>query len=488
VYDRIRINTGITGVAFEELQDSFRNVAQAVPNDFADVGVAIQDLNTRLGLTGDPLEELAIQLLTVSRLMGGDVETNVRNATRLFGDWGITLEEQQDTLDLFFKVAQSSGMPFNRLMELVVQSGATFRNYGFSVSESAVLLGRFEREGVNLETVMSGLREAQGRILATGGDLPTMFREIIGEVMTLEDEGAALNLAMEYFGATAGPDMFDTMRNGKLDVDELLAAVLESDETIMGAASATDGFRESWDKFKNYIKLTLEPVSEAVFANLELLIADLTPAVDRVKEAFEEDGLEGALAQLAIEWDKIYKDKLEPLWIKFLEFLNDVVKPIALELGKDIGSAIASGMWSAFKAGVSRLFGPALGESLLGDLSNFELSGPDRGPSLLDRLRTEGYQGGLFDLPTRPDASETRDMLRLGAGGLVTSPVMAQVGEAGPEVVIPLDRFERQYGSGSGDVYLTVNGALDAEGTARTILRVLRDAERRSGDRLTVGG
>jgi len=70
----------------------------------------------------------------------------------------------------------------------------------------------------------------------------------------------------------------------------------------------------------------------------------------------------------------------------------------------------------------------------------------------------------------------------------VTSPVMAQVGEAGPEVVIPLDRFERQYGSGSGDVYLTVNGALDAEGTARTILRVLRDAERRSGDRLTVGG
>jgi hypothetical protein len=33
---------------------------------------------------------------------------------------------------------------------------------------------------------------------------------------------------------------------------------------------------------------------------------------------------------------------------------------------------------------------------------------------------------------------------------------------------------------------VNVQGAIDPEGTARTILRTLRDAERRTGDRLRV--
>ena len=34
---------------------------------------------------------------------------------------------------------------------------------------------------------------------------------------------------------------------------------------------------------------------------------------------------------------------------------------------------------------------------------------------------------------------------------------------------------------GGGDIYITVNGALDAEGVARQIERVLRDSRRRTG-------
>lgn len=69
----------------------------------------------------------------------------------------------------------------------------------------------------------------------------------------------------------------------------------------------------------------------------------------------------------------------------------------------------------------------------------------------------------------------------LAKGGLVTSPTLAMIGEAGPEAVIPLGR-----GGMGGTINITVNGALDAEGTARTILRTLRDAERRTGERLAV--
>jgi hypothetical protein len=61
---------------------------------------------------------------------------------------------------------------------------------------------------------------------------------------------------------------------------------------------------------------------------------------------------------------------------------------------------------------------------------------------------------------------------------------MGLVGEAGPEVIIPLDRFEKTYGSGGSNIVINVTGAIDPEGTARTILRVLDDAQRRSGVRL----
>jgi hypothetical protein len=65
-------------------------------------------------------------------------------------------------------------------------------------------------------------------------------------------------------------------------------------------------------------------------------------------------------------------------------------------------------------------------------------------------------------------------------GGIVTSPMMGVVGEAGPEAIIPLDRL----GGMGGDTFvINVSGAIDPEATARQIRRILQDAERRSGVR-----
>jgi TP901 family phage tail tape measure protein len=64
------------------------------------------------------------------------------------------------------------------------------------------------------------------------------------------------------------------------------------------------------------------------------------------------------------------------------------------------------------------------------------------------------------------------------SGGLVTGPTLGILGEAGPEMVIPLDRA----GKMGGDTYvINVSGALDSEGVARQIERILRDSRRRTG-------
>jgi hypothetical protein len=484
----ISVGTGAVGSDLEALEQSFRNVAAMVPNAFSDVAAVVAELDTRTELSGEGLDAMAEQLLTLSRLMGGDAVSTTREVTRLFNRFGLEADEASTMLDVLFRASQASGASVDKLAADVTKNAAALIGMGLTLEESIALFAIFEREGVRSRTVVSSLQTGFAKLTQDGTvPLNQALADVFVELQTL-DRTAAEARGFEIFGATS-LELLDAIRDGRLSVEDFTEAIVNGERGVLETAEATDGWRVKLDELKNYLKLQFEGVAREVFDNVTLFIDDLKEPIDRVKEAFEKDGLEGALEQLAIEWDAIYADKIQPLFLKFLAFLDETVKPIALEIGSSIGAAIASGMWSAFKAGISNLFGKGLGESLFGvdfsRLDDFELT--NSSSRTLDQLLAD-YGGSALSIPDRgrdARAYESR-MLRLGDGGLVTSPVLAQVGEAGAEVVIPLDRFERQYGSGAGDVFVTVNGALDAEGTARTILRVLRDAERRSGDRLGV--
>lgn len=69
---------------------------------------------------------------------------------------------------------------------------------------------------------------------------------------------------------------------------------------------------------------------------------------------------------------------------------------------------------------------------------------------------------------------------KLADGGLITRPTMALVGEAGPELVIPLDRLGNM---GGGDTYIevNVNAAVADARLGDVIVQALRDVNRRSG-------
>lgn len=69
---------------------------------------------------------------------------------------------------------------------------------------------------------------------------------------------------------------------------------------------------------------------------------------------------------------------------------------------------------------------------------------------------------------------------KLADGGLITRPTMALVGEAGPEVVIPLDKLGNM---GGGDTYIevNVNAAIADARLGDVIVQALRDVNRRSG-------
>jgi hypothetical protein len=75
-----------------------------------------------------------------------------------------------------------------------------------------------------------------------------------------------------------------------------------------------------------------------------------------------------------------------------------------------------------------------------------------------------GFGGKGFDVP---------DIPMLAAGGIVTGPTLAMIGERGPEAVIPLDRMGQM---GGNNVTINVNG-----GDPNAVVQALRTYMRQNG-------
>lgn len=281
-YDKIRVGTGATGDALEGLKDDFKDVVSDVPADFGDASTAIADVNTRLGLTGDPLQTVAAQFLELSRITGTDVATNIEKATRVFGDWGVATEDQEGALDALFRASQSSGVTVDQLADKVVQFGAPLRNLGFDLDEATGLIASFEKNGVNLETVMGGLRQGIGRLAKAGEDVPDTFRRVVGEIENAEDASEATRLAIELFGQRAGPDLADAIQNGQFAVEEMVAAIADGSDTIRGAGKETMSMGEQFELVKNRVFVALEPIASDLFK----VIGDVAEVVGMLAQAF----------------------------------------------------------------------------------------------------------------------------------------------------------------------------------------------------------
>jgi phage-related protein len=328
--DKIRIGTGATGDDLKALEDSFKNVAKTVPTSLDDAGSAIAGLNTRLGLTGKPLEDLAGQFINLSRITGTDLETNISNLTRTFGDWEIANGDQAESLDKIFRAAQSSGAGIDKLSTSVVQFGAPLRNLGFGFDESLALLAQFDKAGVNTETVFAGMKAGVGKLAKAGEDVPETFRRVVDEIKALGPGSEATGKAIELFGQRAGPDLADAIAGGKFEIDDMLAAISGGTDTINGAATDTADFSEKWQLLKNKVLVGLAPLASKVFDAIGKAMDKIMPYVDGIMDAFSKDGIGGALKYLGDTLVPAAKKKLQELGQALIDWIAPRIGP-ALE-------------------------------------------------------------------------------------------------------------------------------------------------------------
>jgi TP901 family phage tail tape measure protein len=347
-YDKIRIGTGATGASLKGLEEDFKAVVQNVPTDFGSASTAVADLNARLGISGLELRSLSIRFLELSRLTNTDLSANIANLTRLFGDWGVASGDQAHALDEVFRASQATGAGIDALSTQAVQFGAPLRQMGFSLSETLTLLGKFEKEGVNTELVMGSLRIALGKMARDGKPVVETFRRTVDAIKDAGDASSANALALELFGARAGPDMAAAIREGRFAIGALFDQVAGGSETILQAASDTRDFSEQWQMFKNRVLVALEPLATKVFTAIGdgmTKISDWVTAHQAEINQFFTD-LQEKLRQAWQVAGPILEDIVSGL-IKIAEWMAKLPAPVQIAMGAIAAFGVALAVVSA---------------------------------------------------------------------------------------------------------------------------------------------
>jgi len=292
--DAIVTGTGATGDALAEMMNVVRSVAGRVPQDFGTVGVAVAELNTRLGLTGADLDAVAVKALNFARVTKTDVGTAVRVTSRLMKDWGVDSSETGAVMDLLTLASQLTGIEIGQLGQTMVQFGAPLRQIGFTMLESTALLAGFEAQGVNTELVMGGLRQALGRMARDGEEPIETFRRITEQIANAGSAGEANTLALALFGARAGPDMAAAIREGRFEIDGLVTQLQDAPGTVDSAGEATLRLSDRLAILRNRLVGVLGPFGElggaaaGVLASAGPLIfglGQMLPAIAKVRVA-----------------------------------------------------------------------------------------------------------------------------------------------------------------------------------------------------------
>ena len=296
VYDNLRANTGKTGAELEGLKESLKTVASTTATSFESVSATIATLNSKLGLTGKPLEDVTKALIDLSSMTGTDLNGNVEAVTKAFQNFGVTAAYQAPALDVLFRAAQQTGVPVADLAKSLGDAGAVLRASGMDFQTSTAFIGSLAKAGIETKDVMPALSKNLAAAGKAGKEAGTYLNETFTAITNAPSDTAAAGEAVKAFGAK-GAKMAQLIREGKLSYDDLKKSISEGD-TIAKATDDTEDFAEKFTKLKNRIMLAVEPIAAGIFDKVGEVMDIIGPKIDQVTKYFQEH--EGALTALQI--------------------------------------------------------------------------------------------------------------------------------------------------------------------------------------------
>ena len=532
-YDNLRANTGKTGAELESLKETLKTVAATTATSFGEASGVIATLNSRLGLTGQPLADVTKNLIDLSRITGTDLGGNVDAVSKAFQNFGVQAAYQAPALDVLYRASQQSGVSVADLAKSVADSGATLRASGMDFQTSTAFLASLGKAGIDAGAVMPFLKKNLAVAGKAGKDAGAYLNDTFAAIKMAPDDTAAAGIALKAFGAK-GATMGQLIREGKLSYDDLKASIGEGD-TISKAATDTEDFGEKFTKLKNRIMEALEPIASGIFDKVGQAMDIVGPKIDQVTKYFQEHKgalaavqiaigaiiiagiiLTGvmvalAIAELGVTWPLLLViviialviAAIVYLWVKFdwfrdgLKFIVDMIWQYmqfmwnAVKTAFDMVWDAIQWLWDKFnwiKDKLSDVF-TSVKDSIIGAFKAAFNMVVSIWNSTVGGLKFDvpswvpGIGGKSFGIPKLTQWAHTGGIVGGMPGANV--PMMLQTGEmvlSQDQQAMLLGRING--GAGGGSVYnvnVTVSPTADKASVGQAVVESIREFERRSG-------
>ncbi len=513
--DSIIVGTGASGQALEDLKQSAMDMATTVPMSFADAGNVVQDLNTRLGLTGDTLTAVGTQIAQVGHMTGEAFDTEAFAGA--MSVWGVSAEEMSGKLDTLFAVSQSTGLGINKLTGIVETSGPQMKALGYSIEETAAMAGLLDKAGLDANGTMSKMSKALATLAKDGeepADAMKRITEEIGAYIEKGDEASAIAAASDLFGTRGATQFVAAVQSGSMSIEEFAQTMGNSQGIIGETADKTMSFGDHVAVLKNQFKELLEPMGSAVFSGLSSVMGTLTSAfgafVDgpgqKIGAVFKDiisfgEGVAktftdafsnaagastfGSILETVGKAARSLFSALSPVLNVFKTLLTSIIPPLARVIGTVLGAAfkVIGGVIKSV-ASIFNSFKNTL-NTVKKAFETFKrvVTAPFRFLSGLKipKISISGGKApwGIGGAGVKPSIS----VHWAARGGIVDGATLIGAGEAGKEAILPLDRHTEWMDeladkiNGSGPVinnYITVNGAENPEQYAQRFAKELR--------------
>lgn len=327
--DSIRIGTGATGDALDSLLSDFDAVYSKVPTTMGNASKAIADYNTRLGLSGEVLQNVSTQAIQVSDMLDEDLSNVIETSSQAIQIWNIDAENMTSAMDYVFKASQSTGVGFSSLMSNVQQFAPQLQELGYGFNESVSLIGQMEKAGVNTTEVLAAMKKSVTTLAKDGlsaGKGMEIYTQKIKNAKTMTE---ATSLASEIFGTRAASTMAAAIRDGTVDVANLTKELSLNNETISGCAEDTYDFAERLQMFKNRAEVALKPFANSIFDTMNELMPVVSDLLNSLMPQIEN---------LATVMTPILGDVVESLIPVLVSSVSEII-PILdsiLPLGADV--------------------------------------------------------------------------------------------------------------------------------------------------------
>lgn len=477
--------TGATGESAEELEKVYKNVAKNVVGDFEDIGDAVGELNTKLGLQGEELEAMSEAAMKYAKINDTDVTTAIDSVTNMMNNAGISSDQFDEMLDKLTVAAQQSGVDVDKLAQTVQTNATAFQEMGLSTDEAIAMLANFEKTGANTSSILSGMKKGVQNWTKEGKSAKDGFAEFVTGV---ENGTVSAQDAMEIFGSKAGLEMYNAAQKGQLSFEEMFSAIENSsgavDQVYNDTLSSSEQMSLAWQNVKVATADLFAPLAESAS---QVLINVVIPALQAAIEGVS------SFVSGAIDFFSNFHENVSEIWSNIKQKASDVFEAVKTAIMTPINTVKTwlSTTWTNIKQTASSVW-----EGIKTAITSPIERARDTISGIIERIK--GFFSFSISWPNipmphfkiTPDGWKIGDLLKgsiphLGIdwyaeGGIMTKPVLFGGGEKGDEGIVPLDPLWKRLddieeAGGKTVVFnITVNGQQDPEEFTNFVIKQLK--------------